>query len=398
MADKKPRVEVLPIEQGATPDPNNANKHTQRGGALLTNSLQRRGAFRSIASAGKGVDIPVVMAGNLTLEKAVDAGFTEVVNVHVTGNQLVNVVRDDVEPGTADAIALGIEDNEIGRISYQPDIDIVAALAAGDSAILSALRQSDKAFDGMLESMGVDGEPPQDAEPAFDRAEELQQKWGCKTGDLYAIGQHRLLVGDSTKREDVERVMPVDCTVTDPPYGIGVDYGGFQDTPENVKELMAKVMPIIFEHLPAALTPGVPALMDYPKPTWIGAWVHPAPVSGCPWGFVGNNPILYYGADPYLKAGKGRRPDCVVMASDRQGEEGHPTPKPAKVWEWLVERLTPDAGQIVFDPFAGSGTALVACQNLSRRCRAIEISEKYCAVILERMSTAFPDLEIKRIE
>src|SRR5512146_407531 len=114
------RVEVLPIEQGATPDPNNINKHTQKGGGLLENSLRKRGAFRSIASAGKGVDTPVVYAGNYTLEKAVSAGFTEVVNVHVTGNQLVNVVRDDLEPGSAQAIALGIEDNETAKQSYIP--------------------------------------------------------------------------------------------------------------------------------------------------------------------------------------------------------------------------------------------------------------------------------------
>ena len=50
-----PRIEVLPIEQGATTDQNNVNKHTARGGALVSNTLQKRGAFRSIASAGKGV-------------------------------------------------------------------------------------------------------------------------------------------------------------------------------------------------------------------------------------------------------------------------------------------------------------------------------------------------------
>ena len=151
---QSPRVEVLPIEQGATPDPANVNKHTQRGGGLLENSLRKRGAFRSIASAGKGVDVPTVYAGNYTLEKAIDAGFTEIVNVHVTGNQIVNVVRDDIAPGSPEAAALGIEDNEVGRISYNPDLDVLAALAAGDSALLSAMRQQDKAFGGMLEGMG----------------------------------------------------------------------------------------------------------------------------------------------------------------------------------------------------------------------------------------------------
>lgn len=397
---KTVRVEVLPIDKAADLDPSNVNRHTKRGGQLVSNSLKRRGAFRSIASAGKGVKKPVTYAGNLTLSQAREAGVKQVINVHTDGSQLVNVVRDDIAPGSAEAVALGLEDNESAKQSYSPDIDVLASLAAGDSAILSALRKDDQTFGSMLEGMGLEGDEPTDAEPQIDRAAELLVKWGVVTGDLWQIGEHRLLCGDSTKREDVELVMggeKVDCTVTDPPYGVGVDYETFQDTPENVKELMSKVMPIILEHLPAALTPGVPAAFDYPKPAWIGAWVHPAPNGGCPWGFVGNNPILYYGADPYLKAGKGRRPDSVVMASDRQGEEGHPTPKPQKVWEWLVERLTPEAGQIVFDPFCGSGTTLVACENLGRKGRAIEISPAYCSVILERMSQAFPQLEIKRL-
>ncbi len=151
---KSPKVEVLPIDKGATPDPQNINKHTQKGGGLLENSLRKRGAFRSIASVGKGVDTPVVMAGNYTLEKAIDAGFTEIVNVHVTGNQIVNVVRDDLEPGSAEAIALGLEDNEIGKQSYNPDIDILAAVMADPA--MQALKAEDKILAGIVEGMKND--------------------------------------------------------------------------------------------------------------------------------------------------------------------------------------------------------------------------------------------------
>jgi len=175
-----------------------------------------------------------------------------------------------------------------------------------------------------------------------------------------------------------------DCTITDPPYGVGVDYGAFKDTNENVRDLIKRVMPIIEQHLPAAMTPGIPAMWDYPRPAWVGAWVHPAPTGGCPWGFVGNNPILYYGADPFLKAGMGRHPDCLVMASDRQGEEGHPTPKPLKVWSWLVERMTTTEGKTILDPFLGSGTTLIAAEKLGRTCFGLEIDPKYCDVIIKR--------------
>lgn len=150
-----PRVEVKTLDD-LQPDPNNVNKHTVRGHTLVENSLRKRGAFRSVAAAGKGVDKPVVMAGNLTIEKARDAGFDEVIFVHTNGRQLVTVVRDDIEPGSAEAIALGLEDNESGKQSYNPDIDILAALAAGDNAVLAKLREEDKTFNDMIENMAKD--------------------------------------------------------------------------------------------------------------------------------------------------------------------------------------------------------------------------------------------------
>lgn len=65
----------------------------------------------------------------------------------------------------------------------------------------------------------------------------------------------------------------------------------------------------------------------------------------------------------------------------------------------LVQRAVANSsgvGEMVYEPFAGSGTTLVACENLRRKCRAVEISPAYCAVILERMAQAFPKLEITR--
>jgi DNA modification methylase len=72
----------------------------------------------------------------------------------------------------------------------------------------------------------------------------------------------------------------------------------------------------------------------------------------------------------------------------------HTTVKPTVIIQDLISRIGGD----VYEPFSGSGTTLVACQNLSRRCRAIEISPAYVAVALERMATAFPDLKIERVK
>lgn len=376
------------------PHPRNYNTHDDAQVEDLRESLRQFGQVRSIVvQATKKASEYLIVAGHGVTEAARREG--------------IKALKADVIPAAwrpARVLAYLAADNELARRGnpdeaqlaaivaevQQKEGDVIARLAAGEQKALNNLLKLANAENGMA-----------DAEPQIDRAEELNRKWQVRTGDLWRIGEHRLLCGDSTKREDVEKLLNgehVDATVTDPPYGVGVDYDTFQDTPENVKNLITDVMPIILEHLPAAFTPGIPAMWDYPRPAWVGAWIHPASTSSGAWGFIGSNPILYYGNDPYLAGGHGRRDSSLVAVSDRKGEDDHPVSKPLNVWLWLVERMTPEAGAIVADWFAGSGQTFVACQNLQRKCRAIEISPNYCAVILERMATAFPGIEIERLE
>lgn len=87
--------------------------------------------------------------------------------------------------------------------------------------------------------------------------------------------------------------------------------------------------------------------------------------------------------------------DCYVVQLGNQKElDGlHTTPKPPEVIRSLIDNTTGD----VYEPFAGSGTTLVGCENLHRVCFALESKPVHCAVILERMATAFPGIEIERI-
>lgn len=412
---EKPTIEVLPIELGATTDPNNVNRHTARGGALVGNSLQRRGAFRSIASAGKGVDIPTVYAGNLTLEKAVEAGFKEIVNVHVRGDQLVNVVRDDIEPGSAEAIALGLEDNESAAKSYNPDIDILAALAAGDNAILTALRKEDKVFNSMLDGMGLKDET-QDAEPQIDRAAELLEKWGVKTGDLWRIGEHRLLCGDSTYSETAEKLLngeKATMVFTDPPYALMGNSTGVNGITDD-----KMTAPFFREVFKRARDFTIPFAHVYVCCDWHSAFA--LRQAGIDVGLIDKNLIVWDKGDGGIgamyqmchelvwlftntpKGGVlvGKRGERTVNGVSNiwriprmEAERDIYSQKPLELVQIPVKHGCDD-NDIVMDLFAGSGTTLVACQNLGRKCRAIEISEKYCAVILERMATAFPGIEI----
>lgn len=348
-------------------DERNARLHSKKNIDAIKASLQEFGQQKPIVVDSEGH----VIAGNGTLDAALALGWTE-----------IDVVRTDLRGTRAKAYA--VADNRTAELAIWDDAVLAEALVAiqADEDLDSICTGFDPAEIERAITKGTGAGELDDDEVPEPPAVPI-----TKPGDLWLLGDHRLLCGDSTKAEDVGRVMAgelADACVTDPPYGVGVDYGIFKDTPENVDALIPKVMRFILEIPCSALTPGVPAMWSYPKPAWVGTWVHPAPCGGCPWGFVGNNPILYYGADPYLKAGLGRRPDSIVMASDRQGEEGHPTPKPLKVWSWLVERLTTKSGQLLFDPFSGSGTTLIAAEQLGRRCFGLEIEPRYCDVIVKR--------------
>jgi len=87
--------------------------------------------------------------------------------------------------------------------------------------------------------------------------------------------------------------------------------------------------------------------------------------------------------------------ECTVWDIEQpHRNEHHPTQKPV---ECMARPIRNHDAPEVYDPFVGSGTTIVACQNLGRRCYAIEIHPPYCAVTLERMATAFPDIKIARL-
>jgi DNA modification methylase len=326
----------------------------------------------------------------------------EVINVHTTGNQIVNVVRDDIEPGSPEFYALGIEDNEIGKLSYAPDVDQLAALAAADDAVLAQLRNEDKIFGGMLEGMGIKNETV-DAEPQIDRAAELQDKWQTAIGQLWKLGNHRLLIGDCTVRENVERLMGgerASLAPVDPPYNVGFEYDGETvddtKTEEKYKEFCSawfgECQRISEKQI---VTPGCYNLASWMR--WFDAyhwtpWVKTnAMTNGKVSRFLCWEPMLFFG-----KTWKRSRSNDIFdfpvqpqkMSNNGETLSGlHPCPKPLGMWEDLIENYS-ELNDIIYECFGGSGTTLMACVNKSRLCRIMEISPAYGAVILERFYTA----------
>lgn len=177
----------------------------------------------------------------------------------------------------------------------------------------------------------------------------------------------------------------IDLVLTDPPYGVGVEYDNYKDNQENLKELLNKVMPELLRiGKRVLLTCGQDNIWLYPKSDWIIAWVIPAGANQNRWGFTCWQPILAYGKDPYRENNMGARPD-YIQHNERSERNGHPCPKPIKFWERLLLRGSVKENDIILDPFAGSGTTLVAAVNLNRNAIGIEISEKYCAIAEERI-------------
>lgn len=209
--------------------------------------------------------------------------------------------------------------------------------------------------------------------------------------------RHKLICGDCTDRAVVERLMQGEragAVVTDPPYGQNqLDVPG--DEPENNQELLNGCV----HNLP--VDNGIVIAFQSPRtfPNWMTAtrnhkflralWLYKEAQMANPWrGWILKSEMILFS-----EIGKGEwvevhpyAHDCYKLAEVSFRTEQiaavrpHGSVKPLSVVQDLVSRV----GGIVYDPFSGSGTTLIACENLGRKCRAIEISPAYVAVALQR--------------
>lgn len=206
----------------------------------------------------------------------------------------------------------------------------------------------------------------------------------------YDDGSCVIYHGDS---RDVLSVLPEEPTlaVMDPPYGSGFPYRTYDDTVANLDCIIADVVPMLPAR--AAVFTGVGNMHRWPQPTWTLCWLDPGGTGSGPWGFCTWQPILVYGRDPYLAAGKGRRPDSYRSMlgrrphkEDKDGSGEHSCPKPLGVMRWLVTRVSVDPRDVIVDPFMGSGSTLRAAKDLNRRAIGVELDERYCEIAAKRLA------------
>ena len=344
-------------------DPANARKHGKRNIESIAASLTRFGQRKPIVVQREGM---IVRAGNGTLEAARSLGWEEIAAI---------VLDDD----NVTAAAFAIADNRTAELAEWDD-DVL-------SSVLGGLKDEGWDLDGDLGFSDEDIEklltPSGDREIEEDEIPETPEDPITQPGDLITLGQHRLLCGDSTKREDVELVLGgAACdTFTDPPYGIGYEYDKHDDSSSEDNE---KLVRAALGNAPGSqvYTPGLMNLgreMAHHKACRILVWHKGFAQSGNGLGGAGTwEPVVCAGVKG------GRLPnDYLSFSTDREPglREKHSCPKPVKLFAHLIEHLS---GAGVFDPFLGSGTTLIAAEQLGRRCCGIEISPAYCDVIVER--------------
>lgn len=231
---------------------------------------------------------------------------------------------------------------------------------------------------------------PEDVEPQIDKAEELREKWGVESGQLWQLGDHRLVCGDCTDRAVVDKVMQgerADLVFTDPPYGI--DYSDVKGTFEKIENDGGDPTELIVNSLSM-----ISCNMHYICCNWrsLNYIINSLSRIGNPAKavIVWDKGSRIQNLDKY-----GKRHEFIAYAGEyggvktidddlwqvkRETRNDHPTAKPVE----LVERAVGNETGIVYDPFLGSGTTLIACERLNRKCRAIEISPAYVAVTLQR--------------
>ena len=384
-----------------THDPKNARKHGKRNLDTIAKSLEECGAARSIVIDENGV----ILAGNGLVEAAGQLGIENVQIVEADGNTIIAVRRTGLTAKQKKRLAL-FDNRSAEHAEWNPEA--LAELVAEDfdfkdlfstdeiDAILAELMEPDG---GLLATADPDAIP-----------ENVETR--CKQGDLWQLGRHRLLCGDSTNPLDVERLMggaSPNLMITDPPYGVEYD--------ANWRNEMDRANGKPY----GAFAVGKVSNDD--AADWTEAWVlFQGDVVYC-WhadrrasivqsslesaGFEMRSQIIWAKSNFAISRGHyhwqhepcwyavrkgsnaswiGDHSQTTLWEIDKpmKSETGHSTQKPLDCMARAIRNHDGD----VYDPFLGSGTTLIAAEQENRVCYGLEIEPKYCDVILTRWENA----------
>lgn len=258
---------------------------------------------------------------------------------------------------------------------------------------------------------------PDPREESFPLAAEALQQWmeqaptRVSKGELWILGRHRLLCGDSLANGMLDRLCEtnrVDLVLTDPPYGIG--YQSSQPGPGRRKRRIANDGANDFETFLARALPAIKSVMKRGSALyWFAGGGGSEPVLAKALLAISEhldlqNVLVWDKIDPGLGWRWRRSWEAIVEASygqpkvwhggtDRRNvlrfpkaipqADDHPTPKPVPLLEEIIRAAAPAQGRVL-DPFAGSGSTLIAAERTGRTCLAVELEPRYCDIVLAR--------------
>lgn len=408
-----PRLTVVDVPVSAlTPAPYNPRSITSKRFDQLKRSLS---ADPDMLRARPLIALPdgTVVCGNMRLRAAQALGWETVPTVYADLDERRArewMIRDNREWG---------EDVE------QDLAEMLAGLQEAGSA-LDLLGFPDGDIERLLASVGIgmNGDAP-DAQ--IDRAEELREQWGTATGQIWLIPSktapgkaHRLLCGDATCAEDVARLMAGEkagIIFTDPPYGVGHYESDMRALTPSMLSAWAAQCPTAIFGWPEKLVELCVAARIVPD-EWVTWW----PTNGAQRGFNTGGLLreseciaIFGGLDwqslRVTRSSSSQEMAAIFIIPDKRGRHAvsqterhcgdvwidpspglafqhkirnHPNEKSVHVVKRVLEAAVGD----VYDPFIGSGTTMVAAEQLGRICYGMEISPGYVAVALQRMADA----------
>jgi DNA modification methylase len=285
--------------------------------------------------------------------------------------------------------ALVIADNQLA-LNAGWDMDMLKAEIEDlnlEDFDISLLGFDDKFLDGLLEPEPTEGLTDEDAVP------EVPETPKTVLGDVWVLGNHRLMCGDSTSIDAVEKLMDgrkADMVFTDPPYNI--DYKGLTDKHQKIKNDKmpdADFVDFLTQSLMGCETMYVCCSWHYAhlfreamikiarQPKAMIVWDKVNPAQNLDKYYKQHEIIFYYGDYGGQKTLRGD-----VWTLKRQKNTVHPTMKPVELIDMAL--VDNPSKKIVYDGFGGSGSTLISCEKNNRAARLMELDPKYCDVIIKR--------------
>lgn len=373
-------------------DKRNYRKHNEKNKDLIKKSLEECGAGRSIVIDNEDN----IIAGNGIYEASQKLGIKTKI-IETDGSELVVVKRTDLSTDDDKRKQLAVMDNSTSDTSEF------------DFELLTEDFETETLGEWGIDADFTIEEPTEIIEDEV--PEEVETK--CKRGDIWQLGEHRLMCGDSTVITDVEKLMngnKADMVFTDPPYSVNYtkkakevlkskNYVEIKNDNLSVEETSKEIWQPAFQNAQIvandtcsiyATMPqgGDQMMMMMMNASWQVKheliWVKEAPVFSMgrldydykhePIAYGWNKSHKFYGKGDFTKS---------VWEIPRTENKLHPTMKPVALIVNAIKNSTEEY-QNVLDIFGGSGSTLIACEQTNRKCYTMELDEHYCDVIITR--------------